>query len=92
MTRRGYGTGTARLGGMSFPVLDNDDPLYMRGFVLGILWESAQRDRWIAADVDDGAAEMVMRIAEAAGLPFAAEPAGEGMLHVVIGRPEDGPQ
>jgi hypothetical protein len=74
-------------------VLDNNHPLFVRGFVLGCIWEAAWRDKWVQADVDPASVEMIMRIADAAGLPFAAEPVeGSDWLTVRIGHPENAPR
>jgi|HubBroStandDraft_2_1064218.scaffolds.fasta_scaffold54488_3 hypothetical protein len=74
---------------------DTDDFEFTRGFALGQLWERLERHpEGIAATVLAASAEMVMRIAEAKGLPFTAEPAGDSgeWLWVTIGSPGPGPR
>ena len=66
---------------------DSDSAEFRRGVEVGMLWarvcerEPATTVMMIHADN----AEMVVRIAEARGLPFAAEPVGDDWLHVTIG-------
>ena len=67
---------------------DTDEPAFRRGVEIGHLWarvlecEPAPVREMVHADC----AEMVMRIAEARGLPFSAEPVGDDWLSVCIGR------
>lgn len=69
---------------------DTDEPEFTRGFSLGMLWQKLEHDpRGVEATLTVECAEMVMRIAEAKGLPFTAEPAGDSgeWLWVTIGHP-----
>ncbi len=52
---------------------DTDEPEFRRGVEIGMLWAMT--------------GERVPGIAEARGLPFAAEPAGDDWLAVTIGIP-----
>lgn len=70
------------------PSLDSDHPMYMRGFVLGIAWEAARRDRYIQITVPSECSEMIMRIADRLGLPFNADALDDGWLDVTIGTTE----
>ena len=63
---------------------DTDDPQFRRGVEIGMLWQSLEHDSRASAAVHADCAEMVIRIAEARGLPFSAEPSGE-WLAVTIG-------
>lgn len=63
---------------------DTDDPEFTRGFEAGQLWERIERDGFAEKLVHAENAEMVMRIAEARGLTFTAEDAGDGWLHVAL--------
>lgn len=71
------------------PVLafDTQDPEFARGAEAGILWQRLEQEDRVTAAISDRNAEMVIRIAEARGLPFTAEPLGEGWLTVTIGHP-----
>jgi hypothetical protein len=65
---------------------DTDKPEFTRGFELGQLWERIERDGCTAQLVHAENTEMVMRVAEASGLVFAAEDAGAGWLNVTLTR------
>jgi hypothetical protein len=70
---------------------DTDDPQFVRGVGIGMLWQRLEQEpQGISATVRAESAEMVIRIAEARGLPFSAEPAGDSgeWLWVTIGTPE----
>jgi hypothetical protein len=64
---------------------DTDEPEFTRGFEAGQLWERLERDGMAAQLVHAGNAEMVMRMAEAKGLKFCANDAGDGWLGVFMG-------
>lgn len=55
---------------------DTDDPEFVRGFQVGIIWGATEHGAWEGM-VEGANTEMVMRIAEARGMRFVAEPAGE---------------
>lgn len=65
---------------------DTDDPVFVRGFALGALWERLEHvpaaDMLLAAE----SAEMVVRIAEARGCKFGADDLGDGWMHVHLVR------
>jgi hypothetical protein len=82
---QGSDAAAIRAGRPAMPVLDSTDPLYLRGFMLGVAWETAWRDGWVQVRMDAEAAGMAARIAEAAGLQLAVAPAGEGLVDVTIG-------
>lgn len=65
---------------------DTDSPEFRRGIEIGMLWSHVleREPATASATVHADCAEMVMRIAEARGLPFTAESAGD-WLHVTIG-------
>jgi hypothetical protein len=65
---------------------DTDDPYFVRGFALGMLWERlghvAEADMSLSVE----SAEMVVRIAEARGCMFTAEDLGGGWMSVHLVR------
>lgn len=67
---------------------DTDEPEFRRGVEAGMLWARLEHECPVRADVHADNAEMVLRIAEARGLPFAAEPVDGEWLSVIIGRDE----
>lgn len=63
---------------------DSDDPEFTRGFEAGIIWERTEEGPYSGL-IHAENAEMVMRIAEARGMSFAAQDAGDDeWLNVVI--------
>jgi hypothetical protein len=65
---------------------DSDDPEFARGVEIGILFERLERDGCLDHQTVTAAnAEMVIRLAEAKGLPFRADALGDGWLSVSIG-------
>jgi hypothetical protein len=64
---------------------DSDEPEFRRGVEVGILWQRLEHEFPVRATVHADCAEMVMRIAEARDLPFAAEQVDDTWLHVTIG-------
>ena len=66
---------------------DSDDPEFTRGFAAGQIWERLEQSGYAERLVTTSNAEMVMRIAEAKGLPFSAEDVGYDWLQVRIGHP-----
>jgi hypothetical protein len=69
---------------------DSDDPEFARGVEAGILWHRLDSGEFpVRATVSARNAEMVMRIAEAKGLPFSAEPLTGEWLSVCIGTAPD---
>jgi hypothetical protein len=66
---------------------DTDQPEFRRGVEIGMLWQQLQMQPFgpVEATLHADCTEMVIRIAEAACLPFAAEDGGDGWIHVVIG-------
>lgn len=69
---------------------DTDAPEFARGVEMGMLWEALKRDGRVSRTVHASNAEMIIRIAEAAGLPFRAEPLAAEWLHAEIGPGGDG--
>lgn len=71
---------------------DSDEPLFASAFGLGMIWERlSHHPEGVAETVRSESCEMIMRIAEAKGLPFTAEPAGDSgeWLWVTIGTPAE---
>ena len=66
---------------------DSDEPEFRRGVEAGMLWADLEHLPGVTVSIHADNAEMVMRIAEARGLPFSAEPVGEDWLRVTIGSP-----
>lgn len=67
---------------------DSDDPEFTRGFELGQLWERLERDNYLHQPLVHAAnAEMFIRMAEAKGLPFSAEPVDDEWMSITIGTP-----
>jgi hypothetical protein len=66
---------------------DTGDPEFARGAEAGILWQRLETEPFVRATITTRNAEMVMRIAEAKGLPFSAEPLTDEWLSVKIGVP-----
>jgi len=64
---------------------DTDDTEFRRGVEAGALWAHLEHEPYVAKTVHADNAEMVMRIAEALGLPFSAKPLGDDWLAVTIG-------
>jgi hypothetical protein len=65
---------------------DTDGSEFRRGVEIGMLWEQTERAVVpVQATVHADCAEMVIRIAEARGVPFTAEPIGDDWLAVTIG-------
>lgn len=65
---------------------DTDEPEFRRGVEIGMLWEQTGRAVVpVEVTVHADCAEMVIRIAEARGVPFTAEPLGDDWLAVTIG-------
>ena len=78
------------MGDVSYGLLlpfDTDEPEFARGVEVGILWQRLETEPSVRATINARNAEMVMRIAEAKGLPFAAEPLTDEWLSVSIGAP-----
>lgn len=63
---------------------DTDNPEFRRGVEVGLLWEQLEHGP-AEVTVHADCAEMVIRIAEARGLPFSAEPVDGEWLFVSIG-------
>jgi hypothetical protein len=64
---------------------DTDNAEFARGVEVGILWQRLETEPSVTTAIKDKNAEMVMRIAEARGLTFRAEPLAEGWLTVTVG-------
>lgn len=70
---------------------DTDEPEFTRGFELGQLWERLNRDGFLLQPLAHASnAEMFMRMAEAKGFSFSAEPVNDEWLSITI-MPELGP-
>lgn len=67
---------------------DTDDTEFARGVEAGILWQRLEQEPGVQTAITAKNAEMVMRIAEARGLPFSAEPLTDEWLSVTIGAVE----
>ena len=73
---------------------DSDDLEFARGVEVGLLWAEAERlvvpgDSY-ECTIHANNAEMVMRIAEARGLTFTAEPLGDDWLAIRLTRESTG--
>lgn len=66
---------------------DTDDPEFTRGVEAGIIWAHLETYRCHEGIVSNANAEMVIRMAEARGMPFHAEELGDEWLYVTIGTP-----
>jgi hypothetical protein len=65
---------------------DTDDTQFRRGVEVGMLYEAVRHSPVVSVLIHADNAEMVIRIAEAAGKPFSAEPSGsDDWLDVTIG-------
>lgn len=64
---------------------DTDEPEFSRGVEVGMIWARLDHEYPVHATVRAENAEMVMRIAEARGLSFAAEPLSDDWLAVTLG-------
>jgi len=64
---------------------DTDSTEFRRGVEIGMLWTRLQYEPFVIATLHSDNAEMVMRVAEARGLPFTAEEAGPDWVHITIG-------
>lgn len=70
---------------------DTDDEQFVRGFEAGILWRRLEVEEGVEMTVRADNAEMVMRMAEARGVPFTADPTEDGeWLFVRLGTAVDG--
>jgi hypothetical protein len=93
MAGRDMGRMSDDSGGVEYGLVlafDTDEPQFTRGFALGVVWERlTHHPEGVAETVRAESAEMILRIAEAKGLPFSAEPAGGSgeWLWVTIGTP-----
>jgi hypothetical protein len=68
---------------------DTDDPQFRRGVEIGMLWERVQAARHfgatgISATLHPDCAEMVIRIAESAGLGWTCEMTGDDWMTVTL--------
>jgi hypothetical protein len=75
-------------GGQGYGLLlpfDSDTPEFRRGAEIGMLWTRLEYEPYVTASIHADNAEMVIRVAEARGLPFTAQEAGPDWLHVTIG-------
>jgi hypothetical protein len=61
---------------------DSDHPEFTRGFELGVLWERLKKPGPFEATLHATNAEMVMRVAEAAGRSFSGEDIGDDWVSV----------
>ena len=59
---------------------DSDDPEFTRGFEAGQVWTRLDYEQEFECYLSPGNAEMIMRICEAKGVAFTAEPCGEHWL------------
>ena len=77
-------------GGTGYGLLlafDTDDQEFARGVEIGMRFTELDRDGFLDhVCMQEANAEMVMRMAEARGLPFRAEALAPGWLTVTIGR------
>jgi type IV secretory pathway ATPase VirB11/archaellum biosynthesis ATPase len=63
---------------------DTDDPEFVRGFEIGVLWERLQSGEACEVTIHATNAEMVIRLAESTGREFCAEDMGDDWLCVCI--------
>lgn len=64
---------------------DSDDPEFARGVEIGSMWTEVEENGRCERMIRGNNAEMAMRIAEAKGLPFEAEPHPDDWFYVRIG-------
>ena len=65
---------------------DTDNPEFVRGFEAGVLWQQMDSNHHLQVSIHASNAEMVMRMAEAKGFSFRAEPVDEMWMHVELHR------
>lgn len=63
---------------------DSDDPEFRRGVEAGMIWQRLEQEQAFECYLHPENAEMCMRIAEAKGVSFKAEPAGDEWLWVTF--------
>ena len=63
---------------------DTDDPGFVRGFEIGVLWERLNSYGSCHMAVSASNAEMVMRVAKAAGCQFSGRDLGDDRISVEL--------
>ena len=63
---------------------DTDDPEFVRGFEIGVLWERLNSYGSCHMAVSASNAEMVMRVAKAAGCQFSGKELGDDRISVEL--------
>lgn len=71
------------------PFVDGCDVPFLTGWTLGRIWARLQTSSIVRAVVPTYGTEMVIRIAEAKGLPFKAEYLSDTFMLVQIGTPAE---
>lgn len=67
------------------PFEDGCDISFLTGWTLGRIWQRLKTDSLVRTVLHSKGSEMVMRIAEAKGLPFQAEYLSDSFMLVTIG-------
>jgi hypothetical protein len=63
---------------------DTDDPEFVRGFEIGVLWERLNSDGRCHMAVSASNAEMVMRVAKVVGCEFSGQDLGSDRISVEL--------
>jgi hypothetical protein len=63
---------------------DTDDPEFVRGFEIGVLWERLNASGSCHMAVSASNAEMVMRVAKAVGCHFSGQDLGDDRISVEL--------
>jgi hypothetical protein len=63
---------------------DTDDPEFVRGFEIGVLWERLTSSGSCHMAVSASNAEMVMRVAKAVGCQFSGQDLGNDRISVQL--------
>lgn len=71
---------------------DSSHPEFYRGFEAGLIWAHAANSGGLDAIVHTVNVEMVLRIAEALGLPFRGDPINDNLMRIQLGKAVDAAQ
>src|SRR5215469_4047628 len=77
-----YGDAAAEFGLVL--AFDSDSLAFRRGFEAGMLWQRTAAEQSFSCYLGSDNAEMAMRIAEARGVAWTAEPCGEDWLWLTV--------